>query len=363
MSSYLEYRLVYYSDTVAWITRQWGIISASILALVLIGGAYFVASETFAPRQVDAIGATALLQEVATRDSNGDGLPDWEKVLYGIPVNATTTDYFGLGMTDGEAVAKGLIVPKALTVPQPTESTSTPNPFADLSLPPAPKDDTITATFARNFFTFYVATQQANAGEPLSQEQMKQISQESLKQLYQSVTISPKFKSINDLKISASGSVDLKIFAISAENILIKNTSTATTSGLVYLKQALENKNSHALSYIASLSKTYSNGAAGLSVLPVPQELVGADLELINAFARLGDIMNDFTKVNTDPLAALLALKQYPQATFNLGKAFTDIANIYATKGISLPNGAPGAAFVNLIADIAIPQTPASTKP
>jgi hypothetical protein len=76
---------------------------------------------------------------------------------------------------------------------------------------------------------------------------------------------------------------------------------------------------------------------------------------------RVSEINADFARVNVDPLATMLALQQYPQAVLALGTAFINIGKVYAAASISLPSGAPGASFVNLIGDVANEQ--AAKKP
>ena len=66
----------------------------------------------------------------------------------------------------------------------------------------------------------------------------------------------------------------------------------------------------------------------------------------------MSEIATDFTRADTDPLATMLALDQYPRAVIALGTAFTNIGRIYAAAGVTLPDKTPGASFVNLIADI-----------
>ncbi|HQU07748.1 MAG: hypothetical protein B7X04_02650 [Parcubacteria group bacterium 21-54-25] len=346
--------------------RQWGIISASMLAALLIGGAYLLAAGAFAPRQAGATDTTALLQAVATRDSNGDGLPDWEKVLYGIPINATTTDYFHLGMTDGEAVARGLIVPKAVVnIPTPPAATSS-ETLAALGLPSPSPSGTLTSAFAKNFFLLYLTAKQANGGAALSQTQEEAVAQQALTQLSQAVSAVPNFKSAQDLTVSGSGPSALKTFANAVGTIFLKNTSTATTSELTYLKEALNSSgdDTYALTQIASISKTYQDVAAGLAALPVPQELASADLALINATERIGEITSDFTNVDTDPLTTMIALQQYPQAVLDFSHALLSIHTTYVDAGITFPANSPAASFVNLVSNATTtPQQTQSTTP
>jgi hypothetical protein len=345
------------------ILENWRITLATLFSLLLIVGAFVLARGAANPQVAQASTETALLKAIATKDSTGDGLPDWEKSLYGIPVDATTTDYFNLGMTDGEAVAKGLIVPKAIA--DITVATSSPDnsSVTDDSLPPAPADDTLTAAFAKNFITLYMAAKEQNGDVPLSEDDISNISNEVMNSLTSSVTVAPDFKSASDIKVSGSGADALKAFAASAEAVLNANTSNATTSEINYLQDAVENDDTTALPHIVSLAKAYRNSAAGLAVLPVPQELAATDLQLINALMRESEIASDFARVNEDPLATMLALNQFPQTVLNLKNSFIDIGNVYDTAGVSLPAGTPGATFVNLISNMKAKQQTASQTP
>ena len=348
------------------IPGTWRVIGATLFSAALVVGAYVVARGASSPRVAEASTETALLQAIATKDSNGDGLPDWEKALYGIPVNSTTTDYFHLGMTDGQAVAQGLIVPKAIA-DIPAAASSSPAAAAsvtDSSLPPPPASGTITAAFAKNFFMLYLAAKQMRGGAALSQTDMSNVAQEALRQLAQSVTPAPDFKSMQNITVTGSGTDALEAFAASAEAVFLKNTSNATTSEIRYLQYAIQNNNdAGALAHIASIAKAYRDTAAGLSALPVPQELAADDLSLINALARMSGILSDFTRVGTDPLATILALNQYPQAVLSLSTAFLHIGQVYATSGVVLPANAPGASFVNLISNISTTPKAADQKP
>ena len=83
-----------------------------LFSTVLVVGVYMFARSVESPSLAQASTEAALLQAIAAKDSDGDGLSDWEEQLYG--TSPTTTDTFKLGMTDGEAVARGLVVPKAI---------------------------------------------------------------------------------------------------------------------------------------------------------------------------------------------------------------------------------------------------------
>ncbi len=327
------------------ILQNWRIPAAAVFSVVIIFGAYMLARSVESPNAAKASMESALLQAIATKDSDGDGLTDWEEALYGTSPNLTDT--FKLGMTDGSAVAKGLIVPKAIADISLATSSVVSMPV-DGSLPPPPSEGTLTDAFAKSFFTLYLKAKESNGGADLSEIEMKDISDEALRSLSSAVITAPDFKSAKDLKILGSGADALKEFAVNAEAVLLKNTSTALKSELLYLIDAVENNDTEALAHIASISKAYRDSAAGLAALSVPVELAESHLALINAMMHVSGIASDFARVNDDTLAAMLALQQYVPASRTLGKAFADIEKVYDDAGITFHAGTSGSLFVNI---------------
>ena len=339
------------------ILAHWRTITAIFFSFVLIVGAYQLTRSIKFPSAVQASTEAALLQAIAAKDSDGDGLFDWEEALYG--ADPHIADTFNLGMTDGEAVAQGLVVPKAIAnTPLATSSALI---FDQNGLPQPAAEGTLTAAFAENFFLIYLAAKQANGGANLSENEIAAVANEALESLSSVIFAAPDFKSQRDLAIFGTGPDALKAFAVDAERVLQMNMSDAPKSEFEYLQDALEKDDLTAISQLASLAKTYRDSATGLAALRVPYELAGVDLTLINAMMRLSEIISDFARVNDDPLAAILALKQYQATAQALTEAFVRIGGQYKNAGILLPAGTPGASFVNLIDDMRREQ--AATTP
>lgn len=335
---------------------NWRITLASLFSVALIGGAYLLARGIERPTVAEASSETALLQAIATKDTDGDGLPDWEEALYG--TNPRIVDTNKLGMTDGEAVAKGLVVAKAIAdVPQ----VSTTAGVGTDGLPPAPKEGTLTAAFSQTFFTLYLQAKQNAGGGDLSESQMAAVVNAALNELKASVAPAPDYKKASELTIAGSGREALLTYAANAEAILEKNVANATTSEINYLHSALIGNTPDALTHIASISSAYRASATGLAVLPVPTELAPYHLKLVNSLMRLSQIIGDFAHSNDDPLAAILALGQYIQAAQALGVAFGSIEQVYSAGGVTPSAGSPGAAFVGVAASVA--ATRSETRP
>ena len=336
------------------ISRFWHITLATCFSAVLIVGAYVVATSSRFTPVAEASTESAVLAQVAQQDSDADGLPDWQESLYGTDPHIVDTRH--LGMTDGAAVEKGLIVPKAIAeLPGATSSPASMLP-TDFGLPPAPAENTLTSAFAQDFFETYLQVRQQKNGA-LTQADMQDIAQRVIDDLSRSVDPVQNFKTAADLKISSDSSPDsLTAFAVAAEAVMSSHSVNASESEVVYLRDAAEHHTTEPLVHMASIAEAYRKSAAGLAALPVPAALANDDLLLINAFARLSAIITDFGKVSTDPLSTMLAIGQYPKAAVDLGTAFLHIGQIYAAAGIKLPAGAPGASFVNLLSDLAKEQ-------
>lgn len=330
------------------ILEHWRISTAVLFSMTLIVGAYIFARGIESPQVAQASTEIALLQAISKKDSTGDGLPDWEKSLYGIPLNSTTTDYFNLGMTDGEAVARGLIVPKAIADIQVATSSPGTSVNADGS-PQAATEGSITDTFTKYFFALYTTAVAVNNGADLSEDQISTLEQQAMNELTLGVSPAPDFKSKSDIKISGTGPDSLRVYAAQVESVFLANSTSLPKNELQYLQDAVSNNDSSALDNINKISKAFRVGAAGLSALTVPKELADSHLELVNAMTRLGEEGADFARVNTDPIATMLALQQYISTANSSTNIFNDMALIYSSGQVTLPYGTPGALFVNAI--------------
>lgn len=331
------------------ILSHWRVFAALLLAVGLIGGAYAFSQGAAHPNTAVASSEAALLSAIATRDTDGDGLPDWEEVLYG--TDPSRTDTRGLGMTDAEAVRSGLIVPLAVA------DIATPSGYGDLELgevglPAAPAENSLTSAFAKNFFNLYLNAKQRNGGEALTDEDIAAVATDALAELAAAVVIAPPFKTERDVRVSGSGPSALKTYAAAAEAVLSAHKTSATKSEIVYLEQAVKEGSSEPLAQIASTAKAYRSSAAGLIALSVPAELALAHLALINALVRVSETAEDFTRVHSDPVSTMLALTLYPEAVTGLADAFRGIDSTYRSAGVSFEEGEAGATFVYLMRDL-----------
>jgi hypothetical protein len=341
-------------------TENWRVMSACFFATALIIGSYVIARDVRSPSVVKASDETELLEKIAAQDSDRDGLPDWQEVLYGTDPHLTDTRH--LGMSDGEAVSKGLIIPAAVGVGGPS-ATSTPGtiPGVDPNLL-VPAKGTITRALSESLITEYAKAVRNSPDGTLTPRDVKNVANAVLSQLDKAFSPAPDFRSLSGIKVSGSGPEAMKTYAALAEGVLLAYKAHATSSEIVYLKRVLENDDQYALRRIASIAKAYSDTAVGLAALPVPTELANDHLAFINATARLGAIIADFTRTDSDPIATLLALKQYPNAVQALGSALIQITGKYKQANITFAPGEVGARFAGIIDKAIAKQKAGSAK-
>jgi hypothetical protein len=332
------------------ILRNWRIGTAVLFALVLVVGSYLASRGPVARASTES----ELLGALATRDSDADGLKDWEEALYG--TSPTNPDTRGLGMNDGEAVKNGLIVPKAIA--DVAVATSTLDTDFSVDGVPPPADGTLTAAFAQSFFATYLSAKEAKGDAELTEAELQDISSEALSALSATIKAAPNFKTEKDINVSGAGAAALSQYAATAEGVLLSNRGPAAGE-LSYLKILIEEKDPRAIEMLVALSKMYRQTAIGLSQIEVPQEVVSDHVLLVNAYMRLSEIINDFARANVDPLAGALALQLYPEAVLALGNAYKQIGALYERMAIVLPTGTSGAAFVHMAN--AIPKGTAPT--
>lgn len=323
---------------------HWRIVGALALSVALIVGAYVLARGIHSPPVVQASSEQELLEAIAKRDTDSDGLPDWEEALYGTDPRAADTK--NLGMSDQEAVAKGLIVPAAVAVRGDTPLE--PESMASSSLP-VPPQGTLTRALSESFITEYLQAFAESKDGVLSEEKMKAITDKVLNELDTSVVATPDFKKKSELKIQGSGPESLRAFAAAAEKVYLGHTREPSDTELILLQKVLETGDPVALKHIHNVAGLYEKGAVGLSVLPVPSELVDVHLKMVNALMRMSETTRDFTLADADPIATMIALKQYPEAVKKLGEAFAEVNQIYTRAGVVLEFDEAGVGYVRLI--------------
>jgi hypothetical protein len=256
--------------------------------------------------------SSAILGDLVNKDTDGDGVLDWEEGLWGTdPTKKETTP----GVPDKVAIEKLKLEQGAS---EQTNATST-----------EPENLTQTDKFARDFFST-VATLNQNGAmdqatvDKLSSSLADHIQNTPPRKVYQLSNI----KIINDDSFQAIKKYDYALrdiytkYSISASipEILQEfapDENTVNTDALLKLNPIIEQKNK----IIESIAKT-----------DVPQSLALLDLDLLNALERVNENLSDLQLYDKDIIIALSATVQYNQNTAALATAANNLTNAIKEK-------------------------------
>ena len=296
----------------------------------MIGGAYAFSGPTPWGRVVEAQSAEELLKEYAAKDTDTDGLPDWQESLYG--TDPRNPESFRAGMKDGEAAAQGLIEPKVAVRP-PDEATDIESVPGTAAAP-----SSITDRFAQAFLSQYLN----NRGESVpTVEEMNAFVQAGVSDLLAQGGSPAKYSERDIVLSSDSSDVGIRTYLAAMDVAFESHEIPGRKSELAYFSDALAG-NSGALSSISDASAAYASIERDLMRIPVPNDLRRAHLAIANALAHLHEASADLAAMDEDPLRALVGLTFYEQYPDDLLAGFANLYAVLQARQIVIPEGAPG---------------------
>jgi len=308
---------------------------ASSVAVAFIVSAYvFSGPFSFRPSTVDAATAESLLKAYATKDSDTDGLPDWQESLYGTdPANPQSVK---AGVQDGDAVAQGLVKPKF-------ESAPLPAPVTAESIPGTlPTDDSVTAQFSQAFFKSYMEA----GGQAMTAADQQAL----LARLMQDFTVRAQKLIVSPytlVSVHTDTTVSVISYADTVENIILTNDVAADAGNPLDLMDAYINHgDTTARTRLITLGESYGAVAKALANAQVPPNLSNTHLMLMQSFDSLARATRLAANYEKDPIAVLGALTIYQPASTSIVKAFNDLATVILAGG-EPAKGMPGAIIVN----------------
>ncbi len=325
-------------------SRKTGIVGALVIAGVLVVGAYIISGPglSFFTQTANAESTQALLKTYAQRDTDGDGLPDWEEALYGLDPNNPHS--FSPTMTDGEAVARGLVKPKFSTAATATASTSVQSVLD--SIPgQVPAENTLTAQFSQDFMQSYI---DASQGQQLSAADEQTLLTNLMADFTQRAQAAVQ-STYTLVDVRTSTSVSPGDYIGNVEAILTKYDVSEGNGDPVTLMQAyMENGDMSAKGKLQTLGDSYASIAKALSLVSAPPALTNDHLQLMQSFDTLGKATHLVVNYQQDPVATMGALSVYQPAGQTMSKALKDIVATVVSVG-EPSAGQPGALLIQKI--------------
>lgn len=281
------------------------ILVALLISVSFIAAGYYFSSDLRATI-ANATSTEELLKAYAAKDSDSDGLPDWQESLYG--TDAQNPHSVDEKLTDKEAVDQGKVEPKFKSETAPPEKVTASDIPGNL-----PAEDSLTERFSKQFFKKFMMS--SYAGTAPSSEEVQVFVTSIIADLDSQLAPIPSF-SEKDIRFSESNSEDLIRYIIGIENQYAINTQNLDTSKdeISYLYEVLIENKYDSLPKIQALGKAYGKIAEGMKTIAVPKEIVSGHLELMNATLGLSASIEDMAAFREDPVRTLLGIQRYQSA-------------------------------------------------
>lgn len=236
-------------------------------------------------------------------DTDGDGVPDWEEVIWKTDLNKPNT----YGIPD-----KSYISQKTEEEKNATSTSATLNNTERLS---------------QELFTQYVALQQAG-----------QLNDAAIKTMTERIAQSADVTSANTLYTASS----FKTFS-NSDNVRMQtyanNLMNINSKYITNFKNKTENLqitlgNPDFAKTMAEASTYYSKMAAELSRIPIPEGAVQYHLAYVNTIEQSAEGLLEFSKYTDDPLSSLVGIQRHAKAEVDQSTAIENLTSFLNQNGI-----------------------------
>lgn len=250
--------------------------------------------------------------DLINKDTDQDGIPDWQESLYGLdPTKKETTP----GIPDGTAISK-------LRVEQKTNTGTTSG--GNASVGAEPEKLTETEKFSRELFATVAAGTQNGVMDQATIEALGASLTDRLQN-----TSPRKVFSIFDIKTVNDNSVQaFKNYSDALNNIL--KTYTINYTVLDVLQKFAVDENTVDVSILAKLDPiiTQTNKIiSGMVKISVPQSISALHLNVLNSLERLAENLSDIRLYESDPILSLGGISKYQENATALESDVNNLVN------------------------------------
>jgi hypothetical protein len=253
-------------------------------------------------------------------DTDGDGLKDWEEILWKTDPRNPDTD--GDGTNDGNEIMQGRD-PLTAGPNDHLKNNATYSQYYDTEsdAPISPTDQ-----FARTVFTKYINLKQS--GAPLTADLQDALAKELIKDLPTKI-LDYKTYTMADVRVVRDESLQsLHNYGNRLGAVLIRHYFSHKEDEIDILYRSLQTEDDKELAKIAAISKSYHSIVKEFAAMDVPYSASYLHTLLINAFNDLAYTLEEMQLAYKDPMSTLAAMTTYKNNINSLSYALINI-NVY----------------------------------
>ena len=245
--------------------------------------------------------AKITVSEIIQKDSNNNGIPDFEEYLWGLDPNKNGPEN------------KEFILAKKKTLAESNDSLST-----DPSQAVTDND-----LLSQEFFATIVSLQQTGS-----------LNDESLGAITSAIGDNVKAVEIKDIytynmmTVVGDGTLANNTYQEDLSKLVTKYQDADIGNELTFIIQGLNNKDPQALYAAQTVAIAYQNFGKEFIKVPVPKALASLQLSAANNYEKTGQTIHDLTTMLNDPLGGMKGILNYKNYNDALGTDLEKISEI-----------------------------------
>jgi hypothetical protein len=256
------------------------------------------------------------------KDTDNDGLANWEEILWGTDPNNPDSD--GDGVNDGDEAKKenGTHLKKlALKIEEDTSQT----------------DSNITKTeiVSKKIFDSFMETLQN--GGAFSTEKSKEIASGALSVAMRTQTGNENDYVLNENQLVPATFANRIIYIKTVLNELKKMSSGDVENEIMLLFELAQGDKKDAVKKISKTAQFYNEHTHILMNIKVPSDVAGIHVEMIRSLLKYTKVLSDLGELFNDPLSSADAINSFESSKSKLSVSFLKLRS-YIDKTISGKN-------------------------
>ncbi len=262
-----------------------------VLLFLIKSGLAFNSLETYRGTNSGLVYSSAVVGDLINKSTTGDGIPDWEKVLYGLdPTKRENTP----GVPDSVTIAK-------LKATQESSTTASGNAQG-------PENLTQTDKFSRELFSTVAALNQSGAVDQATIDKVSSSLADHIKN-----TAPRKVYTLTDIKISKDESLaTIKSYATTLDAFYTAYKTDYSVMDVLH--QFVVDANTVDVTVLTKLDpiiKQTDDVTRKIAAMSVPESFASLHLELLNAMEKVMENISDIKLYEIDTIVALAGISQY----------------------------------------------------
>lgn len=268
--------------------------------------------------------------EVLERDTDGDGLKDWEEELIGTDPTLRDTDGDG---RDDKTQAGGAIA----TREEATQS------YQEIVTTQKNTGGNLTENIAQNFFASYV---NSNKETPLALRQ-DDIVGDLLDDLGENTPLTSYTQ--EELTIATDDLLPTKAYANELATTILRYPRKTIDEVVTLLQEIIDGNNEVAINQLEEQASLYQHLASDMIDISVPPALVSTHLDLANSYHKTGDAIFRMSRVRSDSIRAITNLGYYQDGLDTTIASLLAIAQHIQQHDITFEDTEEGSIWLSLV--------------